>query len=266
MTSNDTDACARCDFIGPVVQPVVASHEFHRTWHRTGRDIAESLAPVRAAYEEITRATQATAKANRALGPDPEDEPMLDPGLIEVGDTVELTLNMSRAIGPVTRIDPSVTSKGIGVYIEGYPPYPLWIDTQHTSWTLAQHTPLMPDLVEGTLYDVTTRRGDKHTAAWAPIDGIRANHPWLEMTPGSAEGARYRQDFIIRARPVGLPADATRPPGDCDVCGNPFEPGDWWNYHYRLNVYVHHTCASTLLVRGEDISSHAMHIGRVPTA
>lgn len=193
MTSDDTDACERCDFIGPLT----AAGEFHRTWHRVARDFTRSLAPVRAAYEEITRAANATGKANYALVPDPEEIPMLDPDLIEVGDTVELTLKMSRAIGPVTRIDRNA-EKGIGLHIEGYPPHPLWIGPMHASWTLAKHTPLMPDLIEGALYDVTTADGDKLTAWWSPIDGIRANHPWLR--PGDA-GTRYREDYIIRARP-----------------------------------------------------------------
>lgn len=53
-------------------------------------------------------------------------------------------------------------------------------------------------LVEGVLYDVTTQDGKQLTVQWQPRDGITAGHPWL--LPGDA-GTRYREDYIIRARP-----------------------------------------------------------------
>jgi hypothetical protein len=67
------------------------------------------------------------------------------------------------------------------------------------------------------------------------------------------------------ARPVhDMPGPGEQPVGDCDVCGNPFEPGQWWIYHARLQVYVHSICAATSLVRGEDITSHTVLMGHVP--
>lgn len=65
------------------------------------------------------------------------------------------------------------------------------------------------------------------------------------------------------ARP--MPAPGEHPVGDrCDVCSNPFESGQWWTYHARLQVYVHASCAATSLVRGEDISSHTVLMGQMP--
>lgn len=58
-------------------------------------------------------------------------------------------------------------------------------------------TPDMPDLVEDQLYDVDTQNESGIQATWSPIDGIRANHPWL-----GTDGTRYREDYVIRARPV----------------------------------------------------------------
>ncbi len=50
----------------------------------------------------------------------------------------------------------------------------------------------------------------------------------------------------------------------CDVCQNEFQPGEWYVYHSRLDVYVHENCASRALVRGEDISMQTVMIGKVP--
>jgi len=192
------DVCDACEFIGPLPDGVQQVRDMHRAFHAAGRMWhADVVTPIAEAFRELGRIARESAKNDYALTPYPEENPMPDPELIEVGDTVELTLKMARAIGPVTRIDRN-PAKGIGVHIEGYPPYPLWIGPQHASWTLDKHTPLMPDLIEGALYDVTTQDGVKFTAWWSPIDGLRANHPWLR--PGDA-GTRYREDYIVRARP-----------------------------------------------------------------
>lgn len=197
MTTDPTDACERCDLIGPMpTKEAQEAHEFHRTWHQVANAWRISMAPVRAAFEAIGRAAQEAAQAHYQLVPDPEERPMPDPELVEVGDTVELTLKMARSSGPVTRIDRNA-DKGIGLHIAGCPPIPLWIGPQHDSWTLTKHTPVMPVLEVGKLYDVTTYRGDKHTAWWRPVDGIRAGHPWLDATE---DDLRYRRDYIIRAR------------------------------------------------------------------
>lgn len=61
-------------------------------------------------------------------------------------------------------------------------------------------------------------------------------------------------------------ADAANTPGGpCDSCGNPFTAGQRWIYHARLNVYVHEPCAAGG-VRGEDITTHAVTMGQVPSS
>jgi hypothetical protein len=210
-TTETSDACALCEFIGPMkTKELQAVHEFHRSWHQVATGWRVTMAPMRAAFKELGRIAQEarTATADQyALAPTPEEDPMPNPELIEVGDTVELARKMSTARGPVTRVDHN-PHKGIGLHIDGYPPYPLWIGPRHDTWTLTEHTPVMPeegDLEEGHVYEVTTQRGDKHTARWAPIDGIRAGHPWLDDVD---QETRYRRGFIIRARPARAAADA----------------------------------------------------------
>lgn len=56
------------------------------------------------------------------------------------------------------------------------------------------------------------------------------------------------------------------PTTPCDVCGVAFGPGDLWNYHARLGVYVHSKCAADFPVRGEDISTHTVLWGQIPDA
>lgn len=119
---------------------------------------------------------------------------------VEVGDDVVVTRKMGRAEGPVTQIDLSAT-KGTGLRIDGHP-MPFWIGPRHDSWTLAEHRPAMPDeseLIENGLYEITRTGGDEQARAyWAPIDGIRAGHPWLHPDGKT----RYRRGSVIRARLV----------------------------------------------------------------
>lgn len=206
--SDPTAPCPQCDFVGPMAtKETQAAHEFHRTWHQVANAWRITMAPVRAAFAELGRVAQearASTAGQYVLAPTPEEDPVPDPELIEVGDTVELALKMSTARGPVTRIDRNAR-RGIGLHIDGYPPYPLWIGHRHDSWTLTEHIPLMPDeaaLEDGKLYMVTTRRGDERAAWWRPVDGIRAGHPWLDATTDPAEGHRFGRRFIIRAREI----------------------------------------------------------------
>lgn len=55
------------------------------------------------------------------------------------------------------------------------------------------------------------------------------------------------------------PTEATR----CDVCSQPFTPGQMWSYHYRLGVHVHSVCSAKHLVRGEDINLHTVLTGQI---
>jgi hypothetical protein len=199
------DVCDACEFIGPLPDGVQQVRDMHRAFHAAGRIWhAQFVTPVTEAFAELGRIARESAKNDYTLTPYPEEHPMPDPELIEVGDTVELAHKMSTARGPVTRIDHN-PHKGIGLHIDGYPPYPLWIGPRHDTWTLTEHIPVMPDeaeLEDGKLYTVTTQRGDKRAAWWRPIDGIRAGHPWLDATTDPAEGHRYARAFIIRAREI----------------------------------------------------------------
>lgn len=201
------DVCDACEFIGPLPDGVQQVRDMHRAFHAAGRMWhADVVTPLAEAFRELGRIARESTKNDYTLTPYPEEHPMPDPELIEVGDTVELARKMSTARGLVTRIDPN-PHKGIGIHIDGYPPYPLWIGPRHDTWTLTEHIPFMPDeseLEDGELYTITTDRGDKHTARWKPIDGIRANHPWLDATDS---GLRYRRDFIVRARPARAAVD-----------------------------------------------------------
>lgn len=199
-----SDACERCDFIGPLPDTWQQHRDVHRVWHDVGRQVKRQIAPVVAAFAELGRAAREQGWDAYVLAPEYEEDPMPNPELIEVGDTVELARKMSTARGPVTRIDRN-EHKGIGLHIDGYPPYPLWIGPRHDTWTLTEHIPVMPseaDLEDGKLYMVTTQRGDQRAAWWRPIDGIRAGHPWLDATTDPAEGHRFGRGFIIRAREI----------------------------------------------------------------
>ena len=45
----DSDACERCNFIGPMkTKEMQAAHEFHRTWHQVATTWRNTMAPVRA--------------------------------------------------------------------------------------------------------------------------------------------------------------------------------------------------------------------------
>lgn len=201
------DVCDACEFIGPLPDGVQQVRDMHRAFHAAGRMWhADVVTPLAEAFRELGRIARESTKNDYTLTPYPEEHPMPDPELIEVGDTVELARKMSTARGLVTRLDYN-PHKGIGIHIDGYPPYPLWIGPRHDTWTLTEHIPFMPDeseLEDGELYTITTDRGDKHTARWKPIDGIRANHPWLDATDS---GLRYRRDFIVRARPARAAVD-----------------------------------------------------------
>lgn len=222
------ERCPDCEFIGPLWPVTQQSTDLHRSWHNVARAGEYALHELRKAFSRSAWAAQNATRANYALVGTPEEDPMPDPELIEVGDTIELARKMSTARGPVTRIDRN-PHKGIGLHIDGYPPYPLWIGPTHDSWTLTEHAPLMPeesDLEEGKVYEVTTQRGDKHTARWQPIDGIIAGHPWLDDVD---QETRYRRDYIIRARLVstasGSPVDEIGALDDMAGLGITYPPG-----------------------------------------
>lgn len=54
-------------------------------------------------------------------------------------------------------------------------------------------------LVEGRMYQVTTADGRSVRAFYKPIDGVRANHPWL-----AEDEARHRADSVTDIRALDV--------------------------------------------------------------
>lgn len=160
-----------------------------------------------------------------------------------------------------------------------------------------RHRPLGPDGTHGARHTLTcgcedVPAGVLPATPWAPEDARDRDAVFwsLDAMADEAEAAaargiepvlntylagslRMRAAFIrtgvipaIHTRvPRPMPAPGDHPVGGCcDVCSNPFESGQWWTYHARLQVYVHASCAATSLVRGEDISSHTVLMGQMP--
>jgi hypothetical protein len=114
---------------------------------------------------------------------------------VEPHDDVTLTRKMGTVAGRVVRIQMSGT-KGTGLYLYGRG-LPYWIGPQLDTWTLTEHKPAIPPVLRvGARYHVQTSDDRHFQVHWSPIDGIRANHPWLHPDGET----RYRQDLIVRAR------------------------------------------------------------------
>ena len=198
------EPCPNCDFIGPLVQAEQLSRDFHRAWHETARAWTRTMGPIRDALIEIGRAAQEARAANYALIPNELEEnmpttpaPCPEAWRVEPGDDIKLTRKLAFVAGQVTRIDLSST-KGTGFYFHGRP-LPYWVGRQHDTWTLTEHYPAIPLVLRvNGLYDVTTTDGRTLRAYWSPIDGIRANHPWMHPDGET----RYRSGYVTRARLV----------------------------------------------------------------
>lgn len=116
---------------------------------------------------------------------------------IRAGDTVTLVRNEHLARDVVERIDL-------------YPPGGFSIvlrertQTYLTSagWLVTEHHSALPPLIEGQWYDADTEHEQGVRLQWSPIDGFRANHPWLG--PGS-DGTRYRTDYVTTYRTIEEP-------------------------------------------------------------
>jgi hypothetical protein len=67
----------------------------------------------------------------------------------------------------------------------------------HDAVTVEREAPAPEPLVEGRLYEVTAPDGRRGRAFYKPIDGIRANHPWV-----SEDETRYRSDAVTDVRPL----------------------------------------------------------------
>jgi hypothetical protein len=70
-------------------------------------------------------------------------------------------------------------------FAAGEPPY-----------QVARPIPPAP-LIEGNTYQVTTADGRRIVAFYKPIDGIKANHPWV-----GEDEARHRSDAVTDIRPA----------------------------------------------------------------
>lgn len=126
----------------------------------------------------------------------------IDPARIRPDDTVTLRGTHGAVVGArAMHYHPAWAHNPDGSTIralEIHPAIALLLDGPD-SWTITEHTPTLPELVHGARYQITTDHDETVYATWEPIDGFRANHPWLiEDTPDT----RYRQDYVIRARPA----------------------------------------------------------------
>ena len=130
--------------------------------------------------------------------------PPYDPRAVKPGDTVKVSV-----LEPATRRR-RFTVEGVVMHrIGGNLTVGLSTIMRNGTWDqhtiLLDHKPAMPELIEGELYDVDTTNQEGLRAYWKPIDGIRANHPWLDAAD---QDIRYRTDFVVRAHHV----DAADPP------------------------------------------------------
>lgn len=197
-----SEPCNYCDTMGPFVRDEQPVRDMHRAWHELGRAWQRAFGPLLDAFAQATSTAQAARAATAVsyvLVPPPEDT-MNTPAPLEVwrvepNDDVTLTRKMSTVAGRVIRIQMS-GSKGTGLYLYGRG-LPYWVGPQHDTWTLTAHHPAIPRVLRaGARYHVQTSDDRHFQAHWSPIDGIRANHPWLHPDGET----RYRQDLIVRAR------------------------------------------------------------------
>jgi hypothetical protein len=197
-----SDPCGTCDTIGPFTRDEQELRDMHRAWHDLGRVVVDAFRELHTAFTRTAEAARTATTANYALIPnDVTEEPMpttpavVEVWRVEVNDDVTLTRKMGTIAGRVTRIDASAT-KGTGLYLYGRG-LPYWVGPQHDTWILTDHRPAIPTVLRvGARYHVMTSDDRHFQAHWSPIDGIRANHPWLHPDGET----RYRQDLIVRAR------------------------------------------------------------------
>jgi hypothetical protein len=160
-----TDPCEYCDFIGPFVYDEQPVRELHRSWHELARTCTRAFASLAAAFEAPGPAMQKVLQVHAQYG-------------VPYTDTIAAARQELEAQG-YNQVEVS-TDHGGHVVVVGS------ADNQR-----------MPELIEGQLYEVDTQNATGIYATWSPIDGIRANHPWL-----GTDQTRYRQDYVIRARPI----------------------------------------------------------------
>lgn len=182
--------CAYCDTYGPFVRDEQYVRDLHRLTHEVSRTYQRMFGPLIDAMHTIGKAAQDATATMLDL---PHEDPV-NALIIQPGDDITLTNALGTVDGRVTRIDLTRTP-AVVIYLDGR-----WdgyvVDNQRDTWTVTRHEPAIPELRHGVLYDVTTYDGKDMRLYWSPIDGIRANHPWLH-----ADGTtRTRRDVVVRAR------------------------------------------------------------------
>lgn len=199
------EPCTYCDTMGPFTSDEQQMRDLHRAWHDFARMGAHAFRQLRTAFTRAAEAARTATNAQYALAPptDLEEHPVrttptpIEAWRVEPGDDIKLTRKLATVAGQVTRIDLSAT-KGTGIYFHGRP-MPYWVGPQHDTWTITEHYPAIPTVLRvNGLYDITTTDGRTLRAYWSPIDGIRANYPWMHPDGET----RYRRGYIARARLV----------------------------------------------------------------
>lgn len=199
------EPCPDCDFIGPLWPVTQQSTDLHRAWHDLHRAGVYAFHELRKVFARAGEAARAASAASYALAPPPDDtddteDTMTTPALplevwrVEPHDDVTLTRNAGIIGGRVVRVQ--VSARGTALYLYGRG-LPYWVGTGPDAWTLTGHRPAIPTVLRvGARYHVMTSDDRHFQAHWSPIDGIRANHPWLHPDGQT----RTRQDLIVRAR------------------------------------------------------------------
>lgn len=193
-----SDPCAQCDFIGPLGPDEQNLRELHRAWHELGRTWRAGVEPIVAAFRSVSAAASTTTAALAAL-PTPEEPmnaPITPPEIWRVEPHDDVTLHRKGGVigGRVVRVQ--VGGRGTALYLYGRG-LPYWVGNGNDTWTLAEHRPAIPPVMHvGARYHVMTADELHFQAYWSPIDGIRANHPWLHPDGQT----RTRSDVVVRAR------------------------------------------------------------------
>ncbi len=123
----------------------------------------------------------------------------VDLASIRAGDTVTLVRDEHLARDVVERIDVYPTPQG-GYSIVLRERTQAYLTS--AGWLVTEHISALPTLIPGHRYVIDTSDREGIVAKWEPIDGIRANHPWL--VPGS-DGTRYRTDYVTTYRTIEDP-------------------------------------------------------------
>lgn len=199
------EPCDYCDFIGPFVRDEQPVRDAHRVLHDFGRFWQRAFGPLMDAFSGIGHAAQDAEErfpALRAAIDDADDtarREAVDMASIKAGDLVTLVRDEHLARDVVERIDVYPSPQG-GFSIVLRERTQTYLTS--AGWLVTEHHSALPPLIEGQWYDADTEDEQNLCLQWSPIDGFRANHPWL--VPGS-DGTRYRTDYVTTYRTIEEP-------------------------------------------------------------